>query len=509
MSRSRHEIRRQVLDVRVRSGTDPRAAQDGLSAAWRDELVHVVEAAMDECDPELGTLVVDRLEIDLGTVRRSELADRLRTVLTERLRESARAARRRTEPRAPSSGDDPVSIELVSDAVREIDLVWRFLATGVVPWHVRADEAIDLPLAMSHALERSADFCRWLIAALAHEVEILRRVVWQMPESTLRDVLQVLALHLADRMGATPLIDDARLEIARSSPRERSATWLRVLPRLAAAVITRSSAAPALRDRPIGPRDATDFDTGTITPLEPAPATTDADAAGPSESTARHAEAHDDPTTQSARGVQHAPPPIPPTSAELARTVASPERPVPPRSETHFDAQAPAEVDVHYVANGGLVLLHPYFAPLFQKLALLGVDRRLVETSVPRAIHLLQFLVTGRLDHAEHELVLAKLLCGVDAHVAVPREVAFAPHELAECETLLNAAIAHWTALGTTSPDGLRQGFLLRPARLAREGVAFLLQVERRAHDVLLDRIPWSFGMIRLSWMKAPLRVVW
>jgi hypothetical protein len=509
MSRGRHEIQRQVLDVRVRRGTDPRAAQDELSASWRDELVHVVEASMDECDPELETLVVDRLEIDLGAVRRSDIADRLRTVLTERLRESARAARQRTQPRAPFNGDDPVSVELVSDAVREVDLVWRFLATGVTPWHVRADEAIGLPLAMSHALERSTDFRRWLIAALAREVEILRRVVWQMPESTLREVLEVLVLHLADRTAATPLIDNARLEIDRSSPGERSATWLRVLHRLAATVITRSSTAPTLRDRPMGPRDPTDSDTGTITPPEPETATTDAGAASPSESAARRAEPDDDSTTQSARGLQHPPPPTPPTPGELARTEASPERPCPPRFETLFDAQAPAEVDIHYVANGGLVLLHPFFAPLFQKLALLGASRRLVETSVPRAVHLLQFLVTGRLDHAEHELVLAKLLCGVDARIAVPREVGFAPHELVECESLLNAAIAHWAALGTTSPDGLREGFLLRPARLAREGVAFLLQVERRAHDVLLGRIPWSFGMIRLSWMKAPLRVVW
>lgn len=509
MNRNRHEIRRQVLDVRVRRGTNARTAQDDLSAAWRDELVHVVEAAMDECDPLQATLVVDRLEIDLGIVRRSELADRLRTVLTARLRDAARTARRRTVPRDPSNDRNAVALELVSSEIHEIDVVWQFLATGTMPWAVRTGNAFDLSAAMSRALARSADFRRWLIAALGDDVEVVRRVVWQMPEATLRELFEVLTRQLDSRAVDGSLAAAARIEIEHASPMELSATWIRILPRLAAAGGARSSAGFAPRDQPVTQAKGPDDDAGAVTRPDPRVPPAGTDSAAPTDVGGRHAELRDDSTTQSAHAFRDAPVPASPPQLEHVREVGFPVQSAEPQSKTPLDPEVLGEDDVHFVSNGGLVLLHPFFVPLFQKLALLGDDRQLVESSVPRAVHLLQYLATGRLGHAEHDLVLAKLLCGVDTRIAVPRSVDFADDELAECEALLTAAIGHWTALGRTSSDGLREGFLLRPARLARGSAAFLLQVERRAHDVLLDRLPWSFGVVRLSWMRAPLRVVW
>ena len=35
------------------------------------------------------------------------------------------------------------------------------------------------------------------------------------------------------------------------------------------------------------------------------------------------------------------------------------------------------------------------------------------------------------------------------------------------------------------------------------------LEVARMGHDVLLDKIPWGIGFIKLPWMEEPLFVEW
>ena len=57
--------------------------------------------------------------------------------------------------------------------------------------------------------------------------------------------------------------------------------------------------------------------------------------------------------------------------------------------------------------------------------------------------------------------------------------------------------------------DGL-WALALRPlARWLGQEDAWILRVERRGYDLLLERIPWSISMVRLSWMKTVLIVQW
>ena len=90
-----------------------------------------------------------------------------------------------------------------------------------------------------------------------------------------------------------------------------------------------------------------------------------------------------------------------------------------------------------------------------------------------------------------------------------------ASSELQVLEELLKAVIAHWKAIGSTSVLGLRESFLQRDGRLQRQDKSegdlpvWRLKVEARAFDMLLDRLPWGFGLIRLPWMQGVLHVDW
>jgi len=92
----------------------------------------------------------------------------------------------------------------------------------------------------------------------------------------------------------------------------------------------------------------------------------------------------------------------------------------------------------------------------------------------------------------------------------VEADVGLTEAETAEAKALLEAAIHHWEALRATSPDALRGEFLMRPGMLTTDiDDGWLLRVEGRAADILLDQLPWGISMLKLPWMARMMRVEW
>jgi hypothetical protein len=124
-------------------------------------------------------------------------------------------------------------------------------------------------------------------------------------------------------------------------------------------------------------------------------------------------------------------------------------------------------------------------------------------------VHLLKFLATGQKKVPEYALVFEKILCGLPADMPVPLDVILTDEEIAESESLLKAVITHWNVLKNTSTDGLRESFIKRDGLLTRKENGWLLQVERKTLDVLLDSIPWGFSTISLVWTRDLIFVEW
>ncbi len=161
-----------------------------------------------------------------------------------------------------------------------------------------------------------------------------------------------------------------------------------------------------------------------------------------------------------------------------------------------------------YVEGAGMVILHPFLQELFNSLDLLEDRRFRDQLSQRRAIALLTYLTFSEIDIPEYELLLPKLLC------AWPWENPLPPYDLSEaehqaCDELLSAVLRHWSALRSSSAEWLRQGFFWRDGKLTPVGRGWSLTVECRAQDVLLNKLPWGIGVIRLPWMTDFLHVSW
>ena len=162
-----------------------------------------------------------------------------------------------------------------------------------------------------------------------------------------------------------------------------------------------------------------------------------------------------------------------------------------------------------YVNNAGLVLLNVYAKRLFDRLELLDKKEFKSDEAREKAILILQYLVSKNDQPEEHELLLNKVLVGMPLTAPLKFDVKITDEEKEICDSLLDAVIKNWTVLKNTSRDGLRTSFLLRNGSLKKEDTSWQLKVEKKAYDILLNKLPWGYTMIHFPWMKIPLLTEW
>ncbi len=184
-----------------------------------------------------------------------------------------------------------------------------------------------------------------------------------------------------------------------------------------------------------------------------------------------------------------------------------------PHPEDRFVApiwrKPPAIIEEVHINNAGLALLWPYLPILFKGLNWVKDGAFVAEEYQFRAIHFLQFMATGEVATEEQELAFNKLLVGLQPEMPVPYDVSLTNEELEEAEHLLKTVLESWKALKSGSIALLRQTFLQKEGLMKKDMASWKLYVERSAFDILLDRLPWSYSVVKLPWMDNLINVEW
>ena len=155
------------------------------------------------------------------------------------------------------------------------------------------------------------------------------------------------------------------------------------------------------------------------------------------------------------------------------------------------------------------MLLWPFLPRFVEQLGLRTDGGWRNPAAAQRAARLLQCVASGDADPPEFQLPLNKLLCGLPLDDALLDDAPLTEPEQAECDALLVAVIAQAPILREMSVAGFRGSFLLRPGQLSSRDGHWLLRVERQTYDVVIDRFPWGFAVVRLPWMPTLLQVQW
>ena len=170
---------------------------------------------------------------------------------------------------------------------------------------------------------------------------------------------------------------------------------------------------------------------------------------------------------------------------------------------------APWEI---YIDNAGIVLLHAYLPALFEALGCWDGSQCVSEIQL-RIILLIQDLTRPADLFPEYQLLLNKLLCGYHAKSPLPlclEENVIREYQLVS--EVLESLQREWTLNGVpVNPtiESLRESFLQRQGKLIRRENDWLLRVEQKAYDLVLNSLPWSIRTIRLPWMEETLWVEW
>lgn len=162
-----------------------------------------------------------------------------------------------------------------------------------------------------------------------------------------------------------------------------------------------------------------------------------------------------------------------------------------------------------FVNNAGMVLVSPFFQRLFSMLELTERSQFKNKEAQIKAIYLLQYAVFRKTDFPEYKLALNKILTGLDIPGAVPQNVELSQHEKETVESMLNSIVQHWDKLKNTSAATLREAFLQREGKLEENEDSYIITVEEKAYDMLLDSAPWGFRTIKFPWMEKRMEVKW
>ncbi|MCZ8285859.1 MAG: contractile injection system tape measure protein, partial [Bacteroidia bacterium] len=162
-----------------------------------------------------------------------------------------------------------------------------------------------------------------------------------------------------------------------------------------------------------------------------------------------------------------------------------------------------------YIQNAGMILLHPFIATLFARAGLTKDGVFAGEAAQSKAVQLLQYAVAGTEQDPEHELVLNKVLSGLKPEDVLIHTTDLTTEEKELINGMIHAILMQWDKMKNTSLEGFRNSFLMREAYLFQTDESWVLRVEQRGYDIILQTLPWSFGMIKFSWMNKPLIVEW
>jgi hypothetical protein len=551
-----HLIQRQLLEVAASTREAAEYALDKLHAVWEQEGCDKADALFTALCPNGETRVIDTLEIDLGDMS-GDLSERLVSALREELEKQLSPAQTATHTQADYA---PPVLYFIAHG----RLPWWAPVEAVpenLPSHMQ-HATLSLPVlatALEHMLKTApAELLAWVsatqpTAAMAERVlshfgeatlckftgffypailplveEIAAdtafaasdmkqhfwRVVWALPTQVQSERQASILAEKLIELAAVESSAYTALQ-AWAKPYREAAQSLEALPvpsdiaayfhhRLARLMLLKEENTTKTGNDRISPdiQDISQTEARVTLSLK-------------EEKPAEEPETHFDITSfEDAKRVleeiakrPEAPKPV--TAAEQDVQDISKHTYAADRREEQSAAPILAEGEMIATGAAGLILLHPYLGRFLSAVGLRDEKGWAEKDSPIRAAQLLHYLATKETEAAEYELLLHKILCGLPIDHPLPRRFEPTPQEAEECEKLLEAVIRHWTMLGKTSPDGLRQTFLRRTGLLRQQGNNWQLHVETSAFDVLLDGLPWGYHLIKLSWMPTILEVQW
>ncbi len=475
MASADHIIQKQVFEVEMENPADAFQFRNRLGEVFHEKILPAMEVLFNEVGVSR-TFRIDKLEIDLGNINKANWEDELRDKAMAKMRQQLLVQN-------PMWTDPFTQTTTPEDAEIENDVVANFiyfLSTGRLPWHSKDSISFE-----KHLKEQLSP---QLIKALRKFLETtdsisLTRLIYQLSDD--------LLLNLLER-----LLPDEEYSFAGDF--RQAANYI--------SVVFKSLKVPDLHARKVlflplfgwfslgaNRKPFQFYASAFLEAMQPA-----------------YPEVKKYFYLAAAPAMYHDNPILKQIEQQLL-PVAIKKRTNNKPLVQDTKKQTTTDEDI-YIQNAGLVMLHPFLAPLFTHLNLLEKGKFVNEAAQMKAVLLSQYLVDDSTETEEHQLVLNKLLCGMPLQMPIIKKLELSEKEKAEADDLLNQVTKLWTKNNTPvngTIQGLQQSFLQRNGKLQQQDLNWRLQVEQKAYDMLLSSLPWGISIIKNSWMEGMIWVEW
>ncbi|SDI22917.1 hypothetical protein SAMN05421846_105116 [Chryseobacterium taeanense] len=161
-----------------------------------------------------------------------------------------------------------------------------------------------------------------------------------------------------------------------------------------------------------------------------------------------------------------------------------------------------------YVRNAGLILIHPFIKTFFEHCDLLHPETQEL-TDPELCAHLLHFIATGNTNAPEYDMTFEKFLCNIPIHQSINRHIKLSRKHKTQATNVIESVLHNWKPMKNSSPALLQNEFFQRSGKLVVTDYDYTLTVERKTQDVLLDKLAWGIGLVKLPWKEKFMFVNW
>jgi len=164
--------------------------------------------------------------------------------------------------------------------------------------------------------------------------------------------------------------------------------------------------------------------------------------------------------------------------------------------------------DGQYIQNAGLILIHPFMKTFFEHCDLL--DPKTQQLTDPElCAHLLHYIATGKTNAPEYDMVFEKFLCTIPVNQTINRHIKLSRKHKTQAKNVIESVQHNWNPMKKSSAALLQNEFFQRSGKLVFTDHDCTLIVERKAQDILLDKLGWGLGLVKLPWQEKFIFVNW
>jgi hypothetical protein len=480
LKNSNHIIEKVLLEVNTSNLETAHSIRNNIDVLLKDELFPRLEMLFDEYDFQDEIIRLDELTLNLLVQKGldfSQLPDEIYRQVKEKIDRQIPFQKETISDASESSGTEKQTIRRISAAQNSENVFLFFLENGYLPWYGREEQISSFT--RLETWEKTLDdlkFFRILDQILGTSETAANRFILQFPDEMVTAYLQRKNLKIHAETSAI-------LKISQRLEKEGRRIFLKLLIRLAhddfpgvSKKLDRLIFGFFKADDPATERMEIEQLKNLLFRILPENGL------------------HDSVLEKIDR---------------LIEGQSSIPNEVHPLPETKTEQFLEKESDQIGVQNAGLILLHPFLKQFFTATGIIGKQGLPAPENVDLAVQSLHFLATGDENVFEGNMIMEKFLCGVPLKIPVQKMSLLTESIKNEANELLSEVVRNWPALKNTSADGLREAFIQRDGKLIQEDTKYRLIVERKAQDVLLERLSWNISMIKLPWISKLIYTEW